>query len=401
MPDGICWLSNFLIAAFIVACNRSYPESIAVRNNVIMSPVVNESTTTTVSNLKYATSMNESTTVSIPDYTMNETITIIHPDYYNRNETTTIIYPEVITKTNYTKDMDNNNDTIVTVSPFFTSTQSTSTTTSNSITNTSPTKPWTKIMTVDKTNPIKYHSGTLAEIGAFPWHIVINSTFYEDESKHKFCAGAIISKEAAITTAACFFDESGTKFTLAEVRIGNIESDSPHFLYRINLTSHSRIHNDFKIENPYLNNNLALIYFPINLIFSPVVKAIEVAKILPTESNARIHMIGFGRLDKNVIGRSLRYYEIKLNQPNLCPLIYGPSVCNYQVITTFGKYNRRATICRVESGAPISYHKSPKFLYQPKLIGLAGAVSEFGCDEGYPDIHTNVVSFRDWIYTNI
>lgn len=350
-----CLYSRLLIVHNLFTCETFYPRNIPIKNNV----------TTAVAVINHNTTVTE----------------IIKTNYTDNNYTT---IPLIIT---------------VTPLPVSSSTSILPLITTPKTINI-PMK-WTKIITVDRTEPIIYNSGYLANVGEFPWHIYIVFTFYEDESKYKYCAGAILSKETAVTTAACFFDESGVKFTLAEIHVGNIESENPYYTYRLNVTKHTRIHTNFKIENPYLNNNIALIYFPIHLVFSSVIHEIEIAQFLPSDPDPKIHMIGFGRSENNSTRQSLKYYSLKLNQLRYCSIIYGPNVCNYQVITTFGKDNRRSTICRVESGAPISYHKRPKFMYNPKLIALAGAVSEFGCEQGYPDVHTNIIPFRDWIHANM
>nr|DBA13050.1 TPA: trypsin-like serine protease-like protein [Oryctes rhinoceros nudivirus] len=236
-------------------------------------------------------------------------------------------------------------------------------------------------------NPI----GTPVEAGDFYWRAFfkmsnVNGTIW--------CGGAILSETYVVITAACLYDYITAHFyTEAYLLLGGLKSDSFTYTIPINITRQAKIHPNFNIRHPSMENNIALFKLDEALPFSSNINKIQF-NYVPDDENADLRIVGYGRTLSNVPITDLRYHYMKVVPEQECFLIYGTKVCNMRMFSATGRANEFTNVCRVESGAPLSYHEN--FGIKPQLLGLASYVSELGC-VGYPDGYVYLWRYRSWI----
>ncbi|ATY70193.1 trypsin-like serine protease-like protein [Tomelloso virus] len=264
---------------------------------------------------------------------------------------------------------------------------------SSSTTTTEEPYQWHRIFS-PQVMPVQYFaSGFALKAGEVTWRAFFKIS---NDNNTIYCGGAILSYFKVITTASCIYDfYTGEIYPNAVMSVGGRRSDTASYSVKVDFATQATVHPEYKYNDPYMQNNLAIITTIRPLPFSEVVGKIEIAS-LPSSYNDKMRMVGFGR---DVSGQplvNLKYHFIRFVSNSKCLALYGPDVCSQSsVLTSVGQDTSKATICRVESGAPISYH--PGWWSSPKLIALASFISEDGCVAGSLDGHVYLIKQYNWI----
>ncbi|XP_063548093.1 chymotrypsin-1-like [Cydia strobilella] len=198
---------------------------------------------------------------------------------------------------------------------------------------------------------------------------------------HHVCGGAVVSDRHVVTAAHCVLSAE-PQYIKAVVGTTNLdEGGNSYDLESI------RIFNDFNFSNRA--NDLAIIKLakPFN---SNDVEIIEIDQMSLNE-NDEIALTGFGAQEVNgETSRLMHVLELTVFSQETCQyaMRYTRAV-DENMFCTFTKIGEGT--CHGDSGGPLVKNK--------KLVGLVSW--GIPCAVGFPDVHTRIAPFFDWIQEQI
>ncbi|KAF7402239.1 hypothetical protein HZH66_004506 [Vespula vulgaris] len=214
--------------------------------------------------------------------------------------------------------------------------------------------------------------GKDAEDNAFPYQVSIRVQGFH------ICGGSIINKQWILTAAHCLRNPIDTF-----VVVGSNSILSGGISYGV---KEMIIHSKYSV-NPIIND-IGLIKIFGKFEYSNAVAPIQLPDKDIDETNCTAIFTGWGET-KNTGGRDnwLQIINLKIVELPKCRMIYQ-SVKNTNICTD---NSHTHGVCYGDSGSPL--------VLNGVQIGLASWVTP--CAKGYPDVHTRIYSYIDWIISHI
>ncbi|EDW75316.1 uncharacterized protein Dwil_GK19756 [Drosophila willistoni] len=229
-------------------------------------------------------------------------------------------------------------------------------------------------------------SGKEAVVGQFPWHVILK----RDEWDDLLCGGSIISDTWVLTAAHCAYGHDSL-FLL----FGTVELEDEQAL---NMTATELyVHPNY---NDKMNNDVALIHLPKQLVFTSNVQPIQ----LVTNSQASNTFVGttatitgFGLMDDEYLDYSqvLLYAHVQVIANDQCLAIFGAGVVLQSTLCCQGDAGSKMSTCSGDSGGPLIMYDSSSSRYVQ--IGINSFVAEDQCTAGYPSGYVRLTSFLEYI----
>ncbi|XP_030381304.1 brachyurin [Scaptodrosophila lebanonensis] len=229
-------------------------------------------------------------------------------------------------------------------------------------------------------------SGTVAAAGQFPWQVILK----RDEWDDLLCGGSIISRSWVLTAAHCAYGRDSIFLVFGTNELNDEQA--------LNMTSTQLyVHPNY---NDKMNNDIALIKLPQQLVFSDKVQAIELVSSAQ-ESTSFVGTVGtiagFGLMDDEYLDYSpnLLYAQVQIIDNVKCLGIYGKDVVLDSTICADGLASSNMSPCSGDSGGPLIIYGTDSGSYVQ--IGINSFVAEDQCTSGYPSGYVRLTSFLNYI----
>ncbi|KAL7743638.1 hypothetical protein ACLKA6_019256 [Drosophila palustris] len=229
-------------------------------------------------------------------------------------------------------------------------------------------------------------SGKQATAGQFPWQVILKRDQWDD----LLCGGSIISDSWVLTAGHCAYgrDSLYLVFGTIELNDDNAQSMTSTKLF---------VHPNY---NDKMNNDVALVQLPQQLIFSSKVQPIQLVSSSQSTNNyvgTLATIAGFGLIDDEYLDYSqiLLYAQVQIIANDKCLSIFGSSVVLASTMCAEGNAGTNMSTCSGDSGGPmITYNSSTGRWVQ---IGINSFVAEDRCTTGLPSGYVRLTSFLDYI----
>ncbi|XP_023300284.2 chymotrypsin-like protease CTRL-1 [Lucilia cuprina] len=227
--------------------------------------------------------------------------------------------------------------------------------------------------------------GKRAELGQFPWHVLLRINEFEDEIQ--VCGGSIISEKFVLTAAHCFYGPF-----YVELVFGTIELDSN------DTTMVSRevfIHPEF--EKNTFRNDIAVIELPEELEFTDNIQPIQLVTSAQASNDfigTDVIITGYGRTLGYVtkISDWLLWASLEIVNNSVCDRAYNTPMRDTEMCA-IGLSGSDMSPCKGDSGGALVMKTDNNTMVQIGIFSfLKGNCSE------YPTGHTRVTKFLDFIH---
>ncbi|KAI4494317.1 hypothetical protein M0802_009000 [Mischocyttarus mexicanus] len=216
--------------------------------------------------------------------------------------------------------------------------------------------------------------GKDADNNAFPYHVSIRVYGFH------ICGGSIITDQWILTAAHCLYNRNiNDTFVVAgsnSILSGGIAYDVEEMI----------VHSEYHME-PIIND-IGLLKIIGRFKYSNAIAPIRLPDKDIDETNCTAIFTGWG--DTTRTGGSKNWMQLislKIVELPKCKLIYS-SVTRTNICTD---NNYTYGVCFGDSGSPL--------VLDGVQIGLASWVTP--CAKGFPDVHTRVYSYMNWIQSHI
>lgn len=237
----------------------------------------------------------------------------------------------------------------------------------------------------------QYYSdvGSHQNLKRFRWHVMVY--IYDDKIKLvRRCGGAIANSRSILTVKTCLQDFTNNLTLFSYVNVSYCRPWRTK-----NCIRHVKLVDPF--VKLYNTSNLAMLILTDRIVYADDVDSVRLAKSLPSIYDSILYMPGYGIYENGSYSNDLKFYNLDRLHQNHCIRQYSEELCLTSFVT-YGTPNLKHSVCRVESGAPLSYH--PLFT-RPQLIGLASYVSKIKCGEYKPDVFVSIPEHYGWISNNM
>ncbi|XP_055327026.1 collagenase-like [Sitodiplosis mosellana] len=233
-------------------------------------------------------------------------------------------------------------------------------------------------------------NGFPSERNQFPYYVWMLGTIMEDNSTN-YCGGSLISDEWVLTAAHCLIDVSVMRIHLGLLK--TMQFDEPG---RIVLTAEKGqyfSHPDFQMNG--VINDIGLVRLPKRINFTPSIQKIKLPTTCDSNSNENIDVIGIGNGltddDSTKPSPILRWASFRTISREKCNEVFRFLNFRTTVICIESPKEVGSSICHGDSGSGLIRRSDNT------LIGVASFVADSGCDNGLPQVFTNIVEYHPWI----
>ncbi|XP_051170632.1 transmembrane protease serine 9-like [Leptopilina boulardi] len=216
----------------------------------------------------------------------------------------------------------------------------------------------------------RYYGNTLMQVDAIPYQVSL-----QNNGEH-FCGGAIISNKWVLTAAHCVYSIPAANIVVIAGTSDRRQGQKHNVIIVIR-------NENYAFHTPLYD--IALIKINGQFIFTSEVSSISLPYSNMIADNREVIITGWGSQGQfQGSSDQLQFLNTRIyNQAN-CQQIFPRIGTNF---CTFIE-NGRGT-CPGDSGGPV--------VMGNYLVGLVSGGMENKCASGYPDIHTNVFYFINWI----
>lgn len=229
-------------------------------------------------------------------------------------------------------------------------------------------------------------SGSEAVAGQFPWQVILK----RDEWDDLLCGGSIISNSWVLTAGHCCYGRDSLYLVFGSIELNPAEA--------LNMTSTSLfVHPNY---NDKMNNDVALVQLPQQLIFSSSVQPITLVTRAQASNNfvgTLATIAGFGLIDDEYLdySQTLLYAQVQIIANDKCTTIFGETVVIASTMCADGYGGSNMSTCSGDSGGPLIAYNSNTGTWQQ--IGINSFVAEDQCTSGLPSGYVRLTSFLDYI----
>ncbi|XP_030242166.1 brachyurin [Drosophila navojoa] len=228
--------------------------------------------------------------------------------------------------------------------------------------------------------------GQRAAAGQFPWQVILK----RDEWDDLLCGGSIISNSWVLTAGHCAYGRSSLYLIFGSVELNPEEA--------INMTATQLyVHPNY---NDKMNNDVALVQLPQQLIFSSTIQPIQLVSSQQASNNyvgTQATIAGFGLIDDEYLdfSQELLYAQVQVIANDKCLTIFGSNVVLASTLCAEGYAGSTMSTCSGDSGGPLIVYSSNANAWIQ--IGINSFVAEDQCTSGYPSGYVRLTSFLDYI----
>ncbi|XP_037809751.1 collagenase-like [Lucilia sericata] len=228
-------------------------------------------------------------------------------------------------------------------------------------------------------------SGTRAELGQFPWHVLL-AIYATEEEELEVCGGSILSEKWVLTAAHCIHE-----IQVLVMAFGTIEFDDTPIMIN---SDDFFIHPEYDDVN--LINDIALIELPTPLNFSDNIKTIDLVssrEINNTFIGVQGTICGFGTTSELSKENSewLLWTTIEIVNNTECDRAYDEQT-PATVMCGIGWNATKQSPCVGDSGGALVWKNENDTFIQIGIISYA----KRNCSQ-YPVGYTRVAPFLDFI----
>lgn len=233
--------------------------------------------------------------------------------------------------------------------------------------------------------------GDFATANQFPYQAALIITLPTEQS---FCGGSLISNNFILTAAHCL--DTATMATVIlgahDVSQSTENSRSIQLIMPRNFITHAGY------NSTQYQNDIALIHLnsPVTVNnFIQILQLPRLAQVDTTFTGSSAVVSGWGRyLDTvDLLSDVLRYVNLSVLDNSGCSPFFGTAITPMKVCTSGAN---RVGPCGGDSGGPVVIEENG----QKVQIALVSFSVGFGCQLGWPTVHTRVSRYLDWIASN-
>lgn len=222
-----------------------------------------------------------------------------------------------------------------------------------------------------------------------PFRGVMSLFFSDDKLEGVYCGGALITTTTIVTVARCAYNNSRIMYRYVHVAEGAANRDSAKVDLWYETEQVVLVHPEFNINDPHFKYNLAKLLLPVEIVATRPI-TIHQEYDFP---NRHLVSVGYGRNSDLKPNKMLRYMDVRMVNNITCLAVYGPKICQNDVIPTIGAYDDNS-LCRLESGAPLVQRRT---ILGHRLVGLASHISFSKCELGNLDMHVYLPKYYRWL----
>ncbi|XP_005179487.3 chymotrypsin-1 [Musca domestica] len=221
--------------------------------------------------------------------------------------------------------------------------------------------------------------GQVAEEGLAPYQVSLQTI----PGSH-LCGGAIIDKEWIITAAHCV---TGWPPEFLRIAVGSNLYTEPLAIYHLD-----RIHLHCNYDHPKYHNDIALLHVNNTIEWNDRVKPISLPRVLLNTTDPLL-LTGWGLIslwDPHPEKlQKLQMFQVTNGECSKMLEEFDDLHLDVGHLCAFVKRYQGA--CHGDNGGPL--------VYQNTLVGIHAW--SYPCADGYPDVFTNILYYRDWLRQTI
>ncbi|XP_063599633.1 serine protease easter-like [Penaeus indicus] len=232
-------------------------------------------------------------------------------------------------------------------------------------------------------------NGFIADVHEYPWQTYLEMRW--SDGQNQLCGGSLISQEWVLTAAHCVLRKKDNELWLptVSVTLAMHRRSAPLADGGRKVTAA-----EVKIypENNF-SHDLALIKLPEPVEYTEKVRPV----CLPNRAmhgrnvtGVSMALIGWGKTQTGSLSDQLRELGRLGIESSVCQKVFGSYITDHHFCTTGTDVKH---ICLGDSGGPVMTVERSRFF----LTGVISFVATKNCDGEYPDGHTSVSHFLDWI----
>lgn len=230
--------------------------------------------------------------------------------------------------------------------------------------------------------------GAIATSNQFPYQAALVITLPSEQS---FCGGSLISNNFVLTAAHCL-----DTATMATVLFGahdvSLPSESTRAIQLI-MPRNFNMHENY--NSTQYQNDIALLRLNSPVQTNSVISIISLPRLSQVDTTfagSQAVISGWGRyLDTvDALSEQLRFVNLSVLANSGCTPFFGAAVTDMKVCSAG---TGRVGPCGGDSGGPLVVEDSGLKVQ----VGLVSFSVGFGCQLGWPTVHTRVSKYLDWI----
>lgn len=233
--------------------------------------------------------------------------------------------------------------------------------------------------------------GQFANVNQFPYQAALVISLPDQQS---FCGGSLISNNFVMTAGHCL-----DTATMATVMMGahnvSLSTESSRAIQLI-MARNFIIHQNY--NSSQYQNDIALIRLSSSIQTNNFVSVVALprwSQVDTTFAGSAAVVSGWGRyLDTtDLLSDALRYVNLSILDNSGCTPFFGVAVTAMKVCTSG---QGRVGPCGGDSGGPVVVDDNGT----KTQVGLVSFSVGFGCQLGWPTVHTRTSKYLDWISAN-
>ncbi|XP_042881601.1 proclotting enzyme-like [Penaeus japonicus] len=278
--------------------------------------------------------------------------------------------------------------TTTTAAPTTTTTAAPTTTTTTLPTTTLPPLSYPECGLVNRASS-RIVNGYKADVHEYPWQTYLEMRW--SDGQNQLCGGSLITPQWVITAAHCVLRKKSDDLWLptVSVTLGMHRRSAP-----LADGGEKVAAAEIKIypENNF-SHDLALIKLPEPVEYTDKVRPVCLPNRYMHEqsvSGKSMALIGWGKTETGKLSDELRELGRLGIESSVCKKVFGSYITDHHFCTSGTDVKH---ICLGDSGGPVMTVERSRFV----LMGVVSFVATKNCDGEYPDGHTSVTHFLDWI----
>ncbi|CAK1582645.1 unnamed protein product [Parnassius mnemosyne] len=238
-------------------------------------------------------------------------------------------------------------------------------------------------------NDVRIVGGAVAPVNAHPYLAGLLITFVNSPGTSA-CGSSLISANRLVTAGHCWYHSlQASQFVVV---LG-----SQYLFYGGTRIATSTVFVHPQYSPSALVNDIAVIYLPTNVYFSPSIRPVSLPssnQLWDSFTGAWAVAAGYGKTNDQQVGVSVSsivsHVNLQVITVQQCQAVFGSWATSGNICTNGAG---GVGICGGDSGGPLVINRNGQNI----LVGISSFVANAGCELGYPSAFTRVTSFYNFI----